>query len=96
MCGVQHEGGDTSLDSRHFLSLLLQPRSLVLVQDDMYKVYLHGIKEVTQDTLTDKVANLDLVPEVKEGDVLERSTRVSLTIRYVPKVLKAKLIFGKR
>ena len=96
VCGVQHEGGDTSLDSRHFLSLLLQPRSLVLVQDDMYKVYLHGIKEVTQDTLTDKVANLDLVPEVKEGDVLERRTRVSLTIRYVPKVLKAKLIFGKR
>ena len=96
VCGVQSEEADTSLDSRYFVSLLLQPRSLVLLQDDMYKVHLHGIKEVTHDTLTDKVANLDAVPEVKVGDVLERKTRVSLTIRDVPKVLKAKLILGKR
>ena len=91
--GVQ---GGTSLDSRHFVSLLLQPRSLVLVQDDMYKAHLHGIKEVTLDTLTEKIANLDAVSEVTVGDVLERETRVSLTIRYVPKVFKSKLILGKR
>ncbi|XP_076463568.1 putative RNA/DNA demethylase ALKBH6 isoform X2 [Babylonia areolata] len=94
--GQQSSDGDSSLDRRYFLSLLLQPRSLLLVQDDMYKVHLHGIKEVTHDSITDKVANLDLVPEVKVGDVMERKTRVSLTIRYVPKVLKSRLILGKR
>nr|KAG5691630.1 hypothetical protein BaRGS_023801 [Batillaria attramentaria] len=38
----------------------IMPRSLVLLQDDMYKVHLHGIKEVKQDVITDRVANLDL------------------------------------
>ena len=76
-------------------SLLLEPRSLVLVQDDMYDTYLHGIDEVTQDLLSDKVANLDMT-DSKIGDVLKRDTRVSLTIRVVPKVLRAKLLLGHR
>ncbi|KAK7104195.1 alpha-ketoglutarate-dependent dioxygenase alkB homolog 6-like isoform X1 [Littorina saxatilis] len=96
VCAMKAEQGDSSFECRHFLSLLLQPRSLVVLQDDMYKVHLHGIKEVTEDTVTEKIANLDVLPEVKLGDVLQRKTRVSLTIRYVPKVLKSKLIFGKR
>ena len=76
-------------------SLLLEPRSLVLVQDDMYNTYLHGIDEVTEDLLSDKVANLDMT-DSKIGDVLKRDTRVSLTIRVVPKVLRAKLLLGHR
>jgi hypothetical protein len=94
-CPAQTESV-TSFDSRQFASLLLQPRSLVLVKDDMYKIHLHGIKEVTHDVITDKVANVDAAEGVSVGDVLERKTRVSLTIRYVPKILKSKLIFGKR
>lgn len=94
--GKTNAVSDTSFRSRYVLSLLIQPRSLVLVQDDMYKVLLHGIKEVNNDKITDKVANLNLSGGVKVGDVLERQTRVSLTIRYVPKVLKSKLILGKR
>lgn len=96
MTTAENTGIPSPLERRHFLSLLLQPRSLVLVQDDMYKVHLHGIREVTHDVITPKVANLDLNPGVSVGDVLERGTRVSLTIRFVPKVLKSKLIFGKR
>lgn len=96
VAAAKEEVINTSFESRHFLSLLLQPRSLVLVQEDMYKVHLHGIKEVMEDVVTDKVANLDFVLDVKLGDIMPRSTRVSLTIRFIPKVLKSKLIFGKR
>lgn len=77
------------------MSILLEPRSLILVCDDMYKIHLHGIAERTLDEITDKTANLDAV-SAKKGDLLERKTRISLTIRYVPKTLKAKLLFGKR
>ena len=85
----------SDFQSRFLCSLLLEPRSLVLVQDDMYNTYLHGIDEVTEDLLSDKVANLDMT-DSKIGDVLKRDTRVSLTIRVVPKVLRAKLLLGHR
>ncbi|KAL3873453.1 hypothetical protein ACJMK2_036568 [Sinanodonta woodiana] len=86
----------TSLEERYMQSLLLEPRSLVIVRDDMYKVYLHGIAECKSDIMTDKVANIDLCETANIGDNLKRTTRVSLTIRYVPKILKAKLMFGKK
>ncbi|XP_038079388.1 alpha-ketoglutarate-dependent dioxygenase alkB homolog 6-like [Patiria miniata] len=74
-------------------SLLLQPRSLLILKDDMYTSCLHGIAERTDDVVTEKVANLDRTGRAL-GDGLERSCRISLTIRYVPKTLKMKL-FGK-
>ncbi|XP_069115985.1 alpha-ketoglutarate-dependent dioxygenase alkB homolog 6-like isoform X1 [Argopecten irradians] len=86
----------TSQDERHFASLLLEPRSLVFVTEDMYKLHLHGITERKSDIITDKVSNLDLCKSVSVGDNLQRSTRVSLTIRHVPKILKAKLFMGKK
>ena len=85
----------TLFEDRHFLSLLLEPRSLVLIRDDMYKVHLHGIREKLCDVITDKVANVDLT-SAELGDEMKRETRVSLTIRNVPKVLKAKLFFNKK
>ncbi|CAL1533204.1 unnamed protein product [Lymnaea stagnalis] len=86
---------NSSFESRRLLSILLEPRSLVLVCDDMYKVYLHGISERETDVLSEKVANLSAI-SASGGDVLRRSRRVSLTFRFVPKLLKAKLIFGKK
>jgi len=77
-------------------SMLLQRRSLILVTEDMYKVYLHGIAERTEDCVTESVVNLDKCSGVRLGDQLTRDTRVSLTIRYVPKTSKMKLFFGKR
>ncbi|KAG8552729.1 hypothetical protein GDO81_003020 [Engystomops pustulosus] len=82
-------------EQRHVLSLLLEPRSLFILREDLYKTYLHGIRPATEDTLDHKVANLDQCT-AQPGDRLTRTTRVSLTIRFVPKVLKAALFLGKR
>ncbi|KAK9686964.1 hypothetical protein K7432_014960 [Basidiobolus ranarum] len=65
-------------------SLLLEPRSLVILTENMYLNYRHGIDETTVDDLSEKsVLNLphDMVP-----CVLERTTRLSLTYRSVKKV----------
>ncbi|XP_030638471.1 putative RNA/DNA demethylase ALKBH6 [Chanos chanos] len=82
-------------ESRYVLSLLLQQRSLLILQGDMYERYLHGIREVITDTLTDSVANLSCAGG-HAGDVLPRGTRVSLTIRHVPKVIRAPLMLGRK
>lgn len=85
----------TSLDNRYFMSLLLEPRSLNILTEDMYTRYLHGIAERKVDILDDKVVNLEMCSNVPLDKTLRRGTRISLTIRYVPKVLKVKLRFGK-
>lgn len=84
-------------------SLLLEPCSLLILKDDMYNVYLHGIKETYQDVFNiDKIANYEHLTSFKNTDVgstLNRETRVSLTIRYVPKVLKlntSSLLFNNK
>ncbi|XP_025832653.1 alpha-ketoglutarate-dependent dioxygenase alkB homolog 6 [Agrilus planipennis] len=72
--------------------ILLENRSLVIFTDKIYIKYLHGIREMERDEITGEIVNLDLCKEKYEiGQVLERQTRVSLTIRHVPKVLKIKL-----
>ena len=73
------------------MSILLRPRSLVIFKEDMYNVYLHGIKETSVDTITDTTINPDKRKTIYIGQTLERGTRISLTIRHVPKVLKLKL-----
>lgn len=87
----------TSLDARRFASVLLQRRSLVVVRDDMYTTYLHGIREATTDVVDDSFANLDSCSELSLGSCLDRTKpRISLTIRVVPKVLQNKILFGKK
>ncbi|XP_063168189.1 alpha-ketoglutarate-dependent dioxygenase alkB homolog 6 [Candoia aspera] len=97
--GPQSESQENSApqteEERHVLSLLLKPRSLLVLQDDMYVHYLHGIRPVTEDTVTQKVANAG-VRGCEFGDTLTRETRVSLTIRHVPKVLKTSIVLGRR
>lgn len=83
------------LSSRRVGSLLLEPRSLLILQEDMYTSYLHGISQVTEDLVTENIFNLDRC-SVKSGDSLVRNTRISLTIRHVPKVMKANMIFGRK
>lgn len=69
--------------------LLLERRSLVVLQDDMYKKYLHSISEVTADVLSTDLANLTLCKgKYGHEQILNRSTRISLTIRNVPKICK--------
>ena len=99
---------------RPAVSLLLEPRSLVITADDLYRTYLHGIDAFATDHFvahgTDKqsvdfeahpsgeapvfVANWgmlggddeEIMRVVKEGGVLKRGTRTSLTCRVVEKV----------
>ena len=83
------ESKDSSLDERHLFSLLVEPRSLLVLQDDLYHKYLHGIKEVKCDAINEKVLSLNGPSAQNEGvEELTRSTRISLTIRHVPNTKK--------
>lgn len=86
----------TSFEDRFLTSILLEPKSLVFVCDDMYKTYLHGISERTVDKISNSIANIEMCEMAQSVEALTRTTRVSLTIRHVPKVLKAKFLFGKK
>lgn len=86
----------TSFEDRFVTSILLEPKSLVFVCDDMYKTYLHGISERTVDKISNSIANIEMCEMAQSAEDLTRTTRVSLTIRHVPKVLKAKFLFGKK
>ncbi|XP_071523498.1 alpha-ketoglutarate-dependent dioxygenase alkB homolog 6 [Panulirus ornatus] len=80
--------------TRRIGSLLLEARSLLILQEDLYTFYLHGISEVTQDTLSQDIFNIEQCTP-KLDNVIKRGTRISLTIRHVPRVLKAHLMFGR-
>lgn len=72
--------------------LLVEPRSLLILKDDLYHRYMHSISETAKDDLSDPlIQNRDSTTE----GVLERQTRFSLTIRNVPRTSKMKLKFGK-
>lgn len=97
------EQDSITLEQRYAFSFLVEPRSLLVLKNDMYKVYLHGIKETSEDVFDSKrIANYENLSQFKEKleeSVLKRDTRVSLTIRYVPKVVKLNvnsLLFNKK
>lgn len=72
--------------------ILLEPLSLVIIKDDLYSKYLHSISERKIDEITEDCINISFTGnKCLIGEVLERNTRVSVTIRNVPKVLKIKL-----
>lgn len=82
-------------------SLLLERRSLLVLKQTMYNEFLHGIAENCADKIeNDNIKNKlllgcpDLVKKFAEENhfTLSRdSTRVSITIRYVPKSFKLKM-----
>ncbi|KAL7641321.1 UNVERIFIED_CONTAM: hypothetical protein RMT77_008460 [Armadillidium vulgare] len=80
----------STLNGRKIGSLMLERRSLLVLQEDLYTKYLHGIAEKSTDVIDDSIFNVDEI-SYSLGDILNRETRVSLTIRYFPKVLKFKL-----
>ncbi|KAJ1372714.1 hypothetical protein KIN20_034940 [Parelaphostrongylus tenuis] len=73
-----------SEEQRFVGSMLLEPRSLFLMTDEAYVNMLHGIKEVTEDYVDDRVFN----GQKHYGETLIRGTRISVTIRHVPVVTK--------
>lgn len=68
--------------------LILERRSLVVLKDDMYTKYLHSISEIESDEVKKSCVNVDLCKDLKIGGIYARETRISLTIRNVPKVAK--------
>ncbi|KNC82528.1 hypothetical protein SARC_05176 [Sphaeroforma arctica JP610] len=69
--------------------IYLPPRSLFVVKDDCYRTYLHGISDTSADIVDEKVLNrTQSTHALAINEVLERGTRVSMTIRHVPKVMK--------
>ena len=84
------------------LSLVLEPRSLVITAQEQYTARAHGIDSVTEDRVGEFVwANAELVGRglggsgegaaslslQTEGGVLQRGTRYSLTFRDVARVM---------
>ncbi|XP_033842817.1 alpha-ketoglutarate-dependent dioxygenase alkB homolog 6 [Periophthalmus magnuspinnatus] len=82
-------------ENRYLFSLLVKQRSLLILQEDMYRSLLHGIQGCKEDVLTEKVVNLTEAG-AKTGEIVSRGTRVSLTIRHVPKIIKNKLVLGRK
>uniref|UniRef100_A0A8C9DDT9 AlkB homolog 6 n=1 Tax=Prolemur simus TaxID=1328070 RepID=A0A8C9DDT9_PROSS len=78
-------------------SLLLEPRSLLVLRGTAYTRLLHGIAAARVDELdaTSLPPNAAACPSARPGARLVRGTRVSLTIRRVPRVLRAGLLLGK-
>ncbi|KAJ9598243.1 hypothetical protein L9F63_011064 [Diploptera punctata] len=82
--------------AQQIASLLLERRSLVVLQDDMYTKYLHSIAEVHSDTIQGTEANLQQCGiHYEVGTVLQRGTRISLTIRHVPHTSKLQIRLGR-
>lgn len=89
------ENVETSSKREVLFKLILEPRSLLILKDTLYHNYLHSISEVEQDILCDRICNYEnCESSYKMGDCLKRGTRISLTIRNVPKTTKMKLKFN--
>ncbi|KAL4709688.1 hypothetical protein ACJJTC_007419 [Scirpophaga incertulas] len=81
----------------HVFSLLLEPRSLLVLQDKLFHYYLHGIQDIKKDVLDQSIANLSMCSKKYVlGKTLERNTRISLTIRHVPRTSSFKINIGNK
>ncbi|RVE41223.1 hypothetical protein evm_006112 [Chilo suppressalis] len=88
---------DDKKSTNHAFSLLLEPRSLLILQNELFNYYLHCIEEVTEDLLDESIANLGMCSEKYiQGSSMSRGTRISLTIRHVPKTSVFKLNIGNK
>jgi len=64
------------------LSVYLKPRSLLVFSHDAFWHHRHGIDAVSKDVVTDKVVNAEM-SGLSAGETLDRSRRVSLTMRHL-------------
>jgi hypothetical protein len=69
--------GDFHLDPDG--TALLEPGSLLLFSEDSFTKYLHGISGKTEDFITEKTLNADLI-SVKYGEKTIRGERISIAI----------------
>ncbi|CAD5224277.1 unnamed protein product [Bursaphelenchus xylophilus] len=78
------------ISDRFVGSMLLQPRSLVLINSQAYSAHLHGIADRPADPVHDRIFNRP--PGLVQNESLPRQTRISLTIRNVPSVKKNSIL----
>lgn len=77
--------------------MFLEPRSLLILKNDLYNNFMHGIADNEEDLITENIKNLGNLSEMhKIGSKLMRNKRISLTIRYVPKTTTMRLKFGPK
>lgn len=88
---------DNTINTSPLFSFLLEPRSLLILQDKLYTHYLHCIEELKEDLLDGSIVNINMCSDkyVRHATVT-RDTRVSLTIRHVPKTSSFKIHLGNR
>eukprot|EP01091_Cochliopodium_minus_P019565 TRINITY_DN825_c0_g1_i1.p1 TRINITY_DN825_c0_g1~~TRINITY_DN825_c0_g1_i1.p1 ORF type:complete len:237 (+),score=70.94 TRINITY_DN825_c0_g1_i1:270-980(+) len=87
--GGDEDSDENQIEDRVF-SIALRPRALLIVKDEVYTNYMHGIEERMEDVVDDKVINLEQTG-LHVGDVIKRELRISATIREVKLVLKKKI-----
>ncbi|XP_072932952.1 alpha-ketoglutarate-dependent dioxygenase alkB homolog 6 [Epargyreus clarus] len=88
---------EENMSLKPVFSFLLEPRSLLVLQDKLFSHYLHCIEEIHEDFLDDSILNLHMCSNSYVKDTtLKRNTRVSLTIRHVPKTTTFKINIGNK
>ncbi|KAJ7457043.1 hypothetical protein FB451DRAFT_1047520 [Mycena latifolia] len=85
-----------SIDPAPVLSILLEPRSVVISERALYSAHLHALADLGVPIANwDRVTGADTIRVMSEGGALKRATRYSLTCRDVEKVAQLKA-FMKR
>ena len=79
----------SSLEDRLKFKFFVPQRSLILIQNDMFHHYLHGIDEIKEDSKSGLIFPKTF--DADSGEKFERNTRISLTIRHVPNTKKIKI-----
>ncbi|CAG5054636.1 unnamed protein product [Parnassius apollo] len=88
---------ENTLELKPVFSFLLEPRSLLVLQDKLFHHYLHSIEEIKEDVIDDSISNLHMCShQYKKDSTIVRGTRVSLTIRHVPKTTAFKINIGSK
>lgn len=74
--------GGHQFGSKPLVSVLLEPRSLLVFGRDAFWHHRHGIEATATEQVTPQVCNLSNTSR-RPGDVIRRSRRVSLTMRHL-------------
>lgn len=88
---------DDTINTKPVFSFLLEPRSLLILQEKLYTRYLHCIEPVKEDLLDASIVNINMCSDKYVRHItVPRETRLSLTIRHVPKTTSFKIFGGGR
>lgn len=85
VCIITLEGSSALSFKKTFQSptevqnVIVEPRSLLIFEEELYTSYLHGIDNKWDDIVNEQTVNY----ENERGRIFPRTLRVSLTIRYV-------------